>query len=214
MERRKFIAGLGSLTAAGAAGIGTGAFTSVRAERNLNVAVAGDNEAYLALDASVSDYAEETGNTLELQFDGSNPGQNGEGLNANADTTFQNVMRIENQGTETIRLQLANDEAAAGGIGTIPSNGPMVVSFTDGEYSGANSATTPFAASPAPSYWNSSDVNGQDIGPGDDLYVHFSFFLNDDVSSLGAGASTDIDDVPDDLGFYADDTTSDTSDFS
>ena len=205
---------MGSLAAGGAATIGTGAFASVRAERNINVAVAGDNEAYLALDASVSNYAEETGNTLELQFDGSNSGQNGQGLNANADTAFQNVMRIENQGTETIRLQLANDEASAGGIGTIPSSGPMVVSFTDSEYSGANSGTTPFAASPAPNYWNSSDVNGQDIGPGDDLYVHFYFFLNDDVDSLGSGASTDISDVPDDIGFYADDTTSNTSDFS
>lgn len=214
MQRRKFLTGVGALAAGSAAAVGTGAFTSVRAERNINVAVAGDNEAYLALDASVSDYAEETGNTLELQFDGSNSGQNGQGLNANADTTFQNVMRIENQGTETIRLQLANDEAASGGIGTIPSNGPMVVAFTDSEYSGVNSATTPFAASPAPSYWNSSDVNGQDIGPGDDLYVHFSFFLNDDVGSLGSGASTDITDVPDDIGFYADDTTSNTSDFS
>jgi hypothetical protein len=194
--------------------MGTGAFSSVRAERDINVAVAGDSKAYLALDASVSDYAEQTGGTLELQFDGSNSGQNGEGLNANADTAFQNVMRIKNQGTETIRLQLANDEAAAGGIGTIPSDGPMVVSYTDSEYSGGNSGTTPFAASPAPGYWPSSDINSQDIGPGDDLYVHFVFFLNSDVQSLGSGASTDIADVPDDIGFYADDTTSNTSDFS
>ena len=213
-NRRKFIAGLGALATGSAAAMGTGAFTSVRAERNINVAVAGDHEAYLALDASVSNYAEETGNTLALQFDGSNSGQNGEGLNANADTTFQNVMRIENQGTETVRLQLANDEAAAGGIGTIPSTGPMVVSYTDSEFTGANSQTTPFAASPAPGYWNSSDVNGQDIGPGDDLYVHFAFFLNGDIESLGSSASTDIADVPDDIGFYADDTTSNTSDFS
>ena len=207
-NRRKFLAGLGALASGTAAAVGTGAFTSVRAERNVNVTVAGDNEAYLALDAAISDYAEETGDTLELQFDGSNSGQNGQGLNANADTFFQNVFRIENQGTSTIRLQLANDDFSGEGtsIGQFP-EGPMVVSYTDEELTGANSQSTPFAASTAPSYWsNSGAVTDQDIGPGDDLYVHIGFFMNDDTAELPASASTDPADIPDDIGFYAGDT--------
>jgi len=205
MQRRKFIAGVGSLAAGAAAVTGTGAFSSVRAERSLNVATAGDNNAYLALDASPSVYAEQTGTTLELQFDGSNSGQDGNGLNANADTTFANVFRIENQGTNDIRLQLGSDDQSPA-IGSLP-DGPMAVFYSTSEVTNSVYAdATPFAASPAPSYAASSDVTNQDLSPGDSIYVHVAFFLNDDIQSLGSGASTDLADVPDDIGFYADST--------
>ena len=212
-NRRKFIAGLGALATGSAAAMGTGAFSSVRAERAISVTTAGDSGAYLGLDASTSVYAEETGDTLELQFDGSNSGQNGNGLNANADTSFTNVMRVENNGTNTVRLQLANDD---GSIGSLP-NGPMVVSFTDSELTSDTIAdSTPFAAvQSVPSWWsNSGNVNNQDLAPGDDLYVHFAFYLNDDVQSLGAGPSTALSNVPDDIGFYADASSENGSDFT
>jgi hypothetical protein len=78
MDRRKFIAGLGSLTAAGAAGIGTGAFSSAEAERTVDVAVTTDNNALLGLFAENSgsvgglendEYATVEGNQLSLRFD-------------------------------------------------------------------------------------------------------------------------------------------------
>ena len=218
-SRRKFIAGLGALATGSAAAMGTGAFSSVRAERSLSVSVADDNEAYLSLDASVSDYAEETGSTLELQFDGSNSGQNGQGINANADSFFKNVFKIENQGTTRARIQLANDDFTGTGtsIGQFP-DGPMVVAYTDGQLaqSSPNSSATPFAASTAPTYWgNSGNVNSQDLGPGDDLYVHIGFYLNDDTSELPSSASTDPADIPDDIGFYAGTASNgNSSDFS
>jgi len=65
---------------------------------------------------------------------------------------------------------------------------------------------TPFAASPAPSYYPSPDVTNQDLGPGDEMFLHFGFYLNGDVQELGSGASTSIGDVPDDFGIYADAT--------
>jgi hypothetical protein len=205
MQRRKFIAGLGSLAAAGAAAMGTGAFSSIRAERTINVDIAGDVQAYLGLDASTSEYAEQTGNTLELQFDGSNSGQNGEGLNARADTTFGNVFRIENQGTNTIRVQLGDDDASDP-IGTLP-DGPMAVFYSRSPATNSvYTEGTPFAASPAPGYAANADVTNQDLDPGDDFYVHFAFFLNPDIQSLGSGASTNLSDVPDDIGIYADST--------
>ncbi|WP_144050405.1 hypothetical protein [Halorubrum persicum] len=215
-NRRKFIAGLGALATGSAAAMGTGAFSSVRAERAINVSTAGDSGAYLGLDASTSVYAKETGDTLELQFDGSNSNQNGNGLNANADTTFTNVMRIENNGTNTVRLQLGDDDNGTSAIGILP-DGPMVVSYTDNELtSDALADSTPFAAVPSvPSHWsNSADVASQDLAPGDDLYVHFGFYLNGDIQSLGSTASTSLSDVPDDIGFYADGSSEDGSDFS
>jgi len=205
MNRRKFLIGAGSLAAGSAAAMGTGAFSSVRAERDINVEVADDANAYLALDASISQYAKESSGTLELQFDGSNPDQDGDGLNANADTTFANVFKIVNNGTNDIQLQLGNDDASSA-IGSLP-NGPMAVYFSESEVTGSVIGDAqPFAASPAPSYANSSDVTEQNMSSGDELYIHFAFYLNGDIQSLGSGASTDIDNVPDDLGIYADST--------
>ena len=49
MNRRTLIAGLGSLTASSVFTMGTGAFTSVSADRRLTVETAGDNNALLKL---------------------------------------------------------------------------------------------------------------------------------------------------------------------
>ena len=212
MERRKFVIGLGSLAAGGAAAMGSGAFSSARAERNITVETAGDVDAYLGLDASESVYAEQTNNTLELQFDGSNSGQNGDGLNANADTVFQNVFRIENQGTNEIRVQIF----PGGGLGDLP-DGPMAIYHTEEESENTSPASlTPFNTSPVPDWHNSDfgkDTGGipdsQDLEPGDDIYVHFAFYLNEEIESLGSDASTNLADVPDKLGIYAEATPED-----
>ncbi|WP_206043448.1 hypothetical protein [Haloarcula rubripromontorii] len=49
MQRRKFLIGLGSLAAGTAAATGTGAFSGVRASRNVSANVASDDKALLAL---------------------------------------------------------------------------------------------------------------------------------------------------------------------
>jgi len=210
MERRKFVVGMGSLAAGGAAAMGSGAFTSVRADRALNASTAGDASAYLAIHSGLSPHAEQTGNTVEIQFDGSG-GVAGEGLNDNADTFFSDVLRIENRGDDIVRLEVGDDS-----IGTLP-DGPMVVSYTDESNDGNGAVTTtPFASSPSPSYWsNSGNKNNQDLAPGQDLYVHFGFYLNEDTDALGENTSTDVSDVPDSINFYADDTsTGSTGDFN
>ncbi|MFC7138105.1 hypothetical protein ACFQRB_19770 [Halobaculum litoreum] len=51
MDRRKFIIGVGALGAGTSAALGTGAFTSVEANRSFEVATAGDAGAYLRLEA-------------------------------------------------------------------------------------------------------------------------------------------------------------------
>lgn len=175
MQRRKYLAAVGSLAAGGAAAMGTGAFTSVSANRSVNVETAGDNQAYLTLDASVSEHAKQTSDTIEFQFDGSSSAS-GQGLNTNADTTFTDVLRIENQGTEPTRLQLYSGTGASA-FGSF-AQGPLVVSYSDGKLAPGNSqsSSTVFDNSPdGPSYWNGStgSVENQDLGVGQDLYVHF-----------------------------------------
>jgi len=204
MQRRNLLIGMGSLAAGGAATIGTGAFTSVRAERSINVSTAGDVDAYLGLDASTSVYAEQISGQLELQFDGSNSGQNGDGLNANADTLFTDVFRIENNGTNDIRVQIKNE----GNLDDLP-DGPMAVFYSTNSLGNSSPATnaTPFASSPEAGYWNGSNLNAQDLVPGDDFYVHIGFYLNESVDTLGESASTSIDNIPDNIGIYADSTS-------
>jgi hypothetical protein len=102
MQRRKYLAAVGSLAAAGAAGLGTGAFTSVQADRAMAIEVSGDAQAYLALTKGpnvdvANDVVDTSGDQVKLNFDGSNT-QAG-GLNEDGITQFANVLTVENQGT-------------------------------------------------------------------------------------------------------------------
>jgi hypothetical protein len=215
MQRRKFIASIGSVAAGAAAVTGTGAFTSTSANRAVNVETAGDVDAYLGLDASVSPHAEQTGGTAEFQFDGSSEEASGQGLNQNADTTFTDVLRIENQGTEPFRLQIFSG-TGSGAFGSF-AEGPLVVSYSDEELAPngkSQTSSTVFVNSPdAPSYWKGPNgaVGQQDLGVGDDLYLHFSFFLSDRTDF---GANNNPEDIPDQIIFNADSTATDTNDFS
>jgi hypothetical protein len=106
MQRRKFIAGMGSLAAAGAAGIGTGAFSTVNAERSVSVSTAADSEALLALDPTGenSAYASGAGTgavTIDIS-DSNDSGFSGDpnGVNTNALTQIFDIFKVRNQGTQ------------------------------------------------------------------------------------------------------------------
>jgi len=123
MERRKFVIGAGALATGSAAAVGTGAFSSVEAERSMSVTIADDSEAYLAFDTDLGsspdnnyEYAEINENgELEIEFaensageaevSGRNPG-NGLGVNPNAVTIFKDVFAINNRGTEPIEISV------------------------------------------------------------------------------------------------------------
>jgi len=102
MQRRKFIAGLGSLAAAGAAGVGTGAFTSVTADRGLDVSIASDNNALLSLGPVTNSPAHP--NAAYLSSDGSS-GEidiDVEDVNTDANTWIDSLFQITNNGTQPI----------------------------------------------------------------------------------------------------------------
>lgn len=78
----------------------TGAFSSVSAERTVSVGVAEDDEAFLSLEPSNGAngaYAEQSGGTLELNFDGT--GTPAAGLNPDATTYAADVFVVTNRGT-------------------------------------------------------------------------------------------------------------------
>ena len=130
MNRRNVILGLGGLVAGGGVLVGTGAFDTVEAERTVSVETAGDADAFLALEPAERDVAEgepdnafveETDGTIEITF-GDEDGATGGGLNLNARTVFEELVVIQNQGTQDgVALGLAftddSDDAIADAVG-------------------------------------------------------------------------------------------------
>ena len=131
MDRRKFVLGVGALAAGGAAAVGSGAFTSVEADRDVSVSVADDADALLALrDETDGEIVRQNGSgQLVIDF-GAGPAT---GVNADARVqigTFGNfsgpdalrtesrgayndpAFNILNQGTQTQQVTMSYDGAA------------------------------------------------------------------------------------------------------
>jgi hypothetical protein len=105
MQRRNLLIGMGSLAAGGAATIGTGAFTSVSANRSVSVDVADDSDALLAIEPQATPNGNEyasvnTDGTVELDFSETDVG--GGGLNRNAETIIRDILQVRNQGTQDV----------------------------------------------------------------------------------------------------------------
>ena len=206
MERRKFVVGLGSLAAGGAAAMGTGAISVTNFDRALDAEVVGDASAYLGLDASISEYASQTGKELALEF-GSNS-EGGDGLNKDSDTEFRNVFKVVNQGTNALRVQFY--DGGDGSFGGDLTGTPLAIGVSANElsYGGNNSINdlTAVNTSESPENWGSGGspavASAQDIPPGEESYVHLGFFLNDTTDALDNGANS-ISEVPDRLEIYA-----------
>jgi len=115
MERRKFVIGLGSLAAGGAAATGTGALSQAAATRAVDIGVVNDSSAVLGLKNDVSslentEYTSYENGSLQLQFgenaDLSNDGISGDGLNPDSTLDFDNVFRIQSQGQDTLQVSI------------------------------------------------------------------------------------------------------------
>jgi hypothetical protein len=106
--------------AGGGALIGTGAFTTVEAQRTVNVETTGDASAFLGLapvnrtddrgtatnstaaTSSENEYVSDPGDgTIEIDLDGVD-NDDADGLNQNARTTFRNLVQVTNNGTQTV----------------------------------------------------------------------------------------------------------------
>lgn len=120
MKRRQFVLGLGAVTASGATLLGSGAFTSVSADRTISVETAQDSEAFLELDAlglsGIRGGRSGAGNTVAFEFpslaeqeeDDVNP-QNPQGLGRDSVYRFASdvdgsngLLQITNNGTQSV----------------------------------------------------------------------------------------------------------------
>lgn len=107
------MASVGVLAGGTGAAIGTGAFSSVEAERDVAVTVAEDANAYLGIepmDGPNGNYVDTTSSdALAVNLTGSNDNVDdgiagGTGLNTNAVTAIGDVFQIQNQGTQDVEL--------------------------------------------------------------------------------------------------------------
>lgn len=122
MQRRKFMAAVGALVGGGGAAVGTGAFTSVTADRTVNVTVADESQAYLGIaqgPAPNGDFASEASGTGEVSLDFndsivSTPAGSGTGVGQDSTYEFDSVFKITNQGTQTVFVKIT-DVTYAGG---------------------------------------------------------------------------------------------------
>lgn len=110
MKRRKFLAGLTGASSLAAGVIGTGAFTSVSAKRQISVKVVDDDDAYLTLDPD-SEFTRATtsGGTAEFYIPGLKTragvsGPDGKGIAGNSTYTFDNLLTVRNRGSDPIEV--------------------------------------------------------------------------------------------------------------
>jgi len=114
MNRRTLLAALGTVGASGAIVTGTGAFTSVEADRDVQVRVADDANALLALEATDGpngEYVDASDGTLGIDITGSDgddaTSEGAQGINPNALTLFEDVFQITNQGTQPVDVAIS-----------------------------------------------------------------------------------------------------------
>ena len=111
MNRRTLLKTLGVTSAGAAVVTGTGAFTSVEADRDVAVTVAEDATGYLAIDDTGNDNAEYVtdGNGefgIDLSGSNNNISGNGTGVNTNAITVFEDLFEVQNQGTQAVDVEV------------------------------------------------------------------------------------------------------------
>ena len=98
---------MGAMASGGAAALGTGAFSRVESERSVTIQAAEDADAYLGLDEGDTNWADnyvELDSNGHLEVDIAESGNDGDGVNSNSDTFFDEIIQVTNQGKEEAEI--------------------------------------------------------------------------------------------------------------
>lgn len=125
MNRRNVLVGLGTIVAGGGAALGTGAFSTVEAERTATISTVGDASGYLAIESHPNNSDDSvdpnnpdadsgtpylslsTDGELSFNFNGSGtPSTSADGLNRNALSQFDDLLQITNNGPNSVDLNV------------------------------------------------------------------------------------------------------------
>ncbi len=105
MNRRKVLVGLGAAAAGTGVVFGTGAFTQVEAERDVEIDVADDSVAFLALIPGATEFVEEDEDGV-VGVDLRSSEEGGDGVNLDAYTEIADALTVENQGGQEVDLSV------------------------------------------------------------------------------------------------------------
>mgnify|MGYP003865889755 FL=1 len=183
---------MGSLAAGGAATIGTGAFTSVEAERSVSVDVAGDQSAYLALEPTShpnSKYARINNNNLEVVLDGTDT--DGDGFNTNAVTEMDKVFRVSNQGTQPIYFWVEHPSGTGDDVFLDPENFWFYPDGSPGKkiHDGSEEVLT-LTPGESATLGVKADFTSGDVGSGDSFDAPVTFYASANKRGVGDGSNT------------------------
>lgn len=119
MNRRRFLTALGASAGASSLAIGSGAFTTVSAERTVSIDVADDFRAFLrleplakeGLDGEVTGRSSTAGQTVTFDIPGHGDGENpnASGVGTDSVYVFRGLLEIMNQGTQPVTVQSEYD---------------------------------------------------------------------------------------------------------
>ncbi|TKX80484.1 hypothetical protein [Halorubrum sp. SD626R] len=175
-NRRNVLIGLGSLVAGGGALLGTGAFTSVEANRTVSVQTAGDADALLAFEAANDNpyVSIPTDGQIEINLDNTSGNSNATGLNQNAITTFDELVQITNNGTQpvgTLEFEIVDNNGDDQDVLSVVYKGNVQTDTTSGN-----------------SEYSSGDVLSSNIGIGDTATFGLQVdLLNSGTTELDSG---------------------------
>lgn len=127
MRRRRLLATCVAVTGGVVASLGTGAFTSTRAGRTVEVAVADDDDAYLSLDANDESGAvrsRDSGGQIIFDIPGLASRAEGDGVGPNSTYVFGPLMQVRNQGADPIEFFSDSPASLPGELERILLTGP------------------------------------------------------------------------------------------
>lgn len=159
---------MGALASGAAATLGTGAFSSVTATRDVDVEVADDASAYLRLEGAGganSEYVTDDGNDGTLTIDlNSDDATKGDGVNPDAVTEIDNLFVVENQGTQEVDVSITKSS------GDSSDSNEDLVTFhpSTGDYTVSPLSDSAVTLSPGDSTPVSVKVDTTDSGLGKD----------------------------------------------
>ena len=161
---------MGALASGAAAGIGTGAFTSVSANRALTVQTKDDSNALLGIKSTgsnnASEYVDNSGNNVSIDISSDDGGN---GVNDDAITIIRDLLKITNQGSQKVYVWF---DGVPDGVSIFHDDSNFPKAENGGQYTGNLNEPGTGRFQPNDPDASESGINYfklPDLGPGDSL---------------------------------------------
>lgn len=132
MNRRNVLVGLGTIVAGGGAALGTGAFSSVEAERTVSVGTTGDGQAYLGVSVTDSAYAVDGSGESEaaVTIDLGDTSNESVGFNDDATTYVNGILELTNNAADGNSIEVSLGDVDGHSNSQTVSIGDADITFT------------------------------------------------------------------------------------